>query len=113
MKKSLVALCLAVLVLAAFALPAQEEPAQEGPAAYITVHIDNIDPAQMTAYEANNKDWVEAIKAVEAGLFIHDEFEFVEEIQGTITAGSSAILERKHPVLIWCAGCLKRKQDQE
>jgi len=51
-----------VLVLAAFALPAQEEPA-----AYITVHIDNIDPAQMTAYEANNKDWVEAFKAAEAG----------------------------------------------
>jgi hypothetical protein len=62
MKRSLITMTLAGLVLVAAALPAQIEPAP-----YITVHVDRIDPAQMTAAEKNNKDWVEAFKAANLG----------------------------------------------
>jgi len=67
MKKSLITLCLVALVLVTPALVAQDAPAQDGPAAYITVHIDNIDPAHMMAYEANSKQWVDAFGAAGAG----------------------------------------------
>jgi hypothetical protein len=59
MKKLLMATC--AVALAASALTAQPQPAP-----YILVHQDTIDPAQLQAFEENNKEWVEAFKAAGA-----------------------------------------------
>jgi hypothetical protein len=59
-KKFLIPLC--VVALAATALVAQPEPAP-----YITLHQDTIDPAQLEAFEKNNKEWVEIFQKAKAG----------------------------------------------
>ena len=62
MRQSPIAMILAALVLVSAALAAQVEPAP-----YITIHYDRIDPAHMSAWEENNKQWVEAFSAAGIG----------------------------------------------
>lgn len=63
MQKITIAVVLALVCVLA-AAPAS---AQIAPAPYITVHYDTVDPAQMQAFEKNNREWVEAFQSAKAG----------------------------------------------
>ena len=61
-RKTLITMTLAGLVLTAGTLAAQVELAP-----YINIHYDRVDPAQMQAWEANGKEWVEAFSGAKVG----------------------------------------------